>query len=237
MKMNLLALMLVMAFTKTGFVNFDTGFKRSFSGFDTVFNDQFNGFGPDFETTDKPTGTLTEAERNYAVDYLEKTKTDLLKTMQGLTAAQLTYKPDSARWSVTQCLEHIALAEGLIFQVEQGAMKVPAEPAKRSEIKVTDGQVITILTNRTGKLPAPEVIRPTGRFPDAQASLQAFTEQRDKTIQYIRTVQDDLRTHYWKHPATGTVDAYQVILLLAAHGERHRLQIEELKASPGFPKS
>ena len=178
---------------------------------------------------------LTSAERQYAVDLLQKTKADLLQSVAGLSAAQLSYKADSTRWSVAQCVEHITLAEIGIFQIEQGAMQVPANLAKRSEITVTDTQIFSILTNRKGKVQSPEQIKPTGRFPSTETALQTFGQQRDKTIAYVQTTPDDLRTHYWKHPATGTVDAYQTILLLAAHGERHRLQIEEVKAGPGFP--
>ncbi len=181
------------------------------------------------------TEALTEAERTVAVNLLQKTKTDLLASVQGLSATQLSWKADSTRWSVAQCIEHIALAEIGIFQLQQGAMNVPADPARRAEVKLTDQQVVQFLTNRSGKAEAPAVIRPTGRFPSVAASLRAYGQQRDKTIAYVQTTPDDLRNHYWKH-FIGVVDAYQTILLLAAHSERHRLQIEEVKATPGFPK-
>ncbi|MBC8155024.1 MAG: DinB family protein [Bacteroidetes bacterium] len=219
------------------FAGMDEDFKRSFSGFDKTFRDYFRAIEQEPNMNHPSSlGSLTDAERGYAVDLLQKTRADLLKSVQGLSDAQLRYKSDSTRWSVAECVEHIALAETGIFQIEQGAMNAPADPAKRAEIRVTDEQVVKILTNRSGKATSPEVIRPTGRFPTVQAALQMFGQQRDRTIDYIKTTPDDLRTHYWKHPATGTVDAYQTILLLAAHGERHRLQIDELKASKGFPE-
>lgn len=219
-----------------GFNSFDQAFRAGFRHFDQAFREAFQNAAPAFAMSSKPTGTLTGAERKYAVDLLQKTRADLLTSVSGLSETQITYKVDPARWSVAECLEHIALAEMGIFMQQQGTMKAPADPAKRSEIKVTDQQIVQILTNRSGKVQSPEVIRPTGRFPSAQASLQAFSQQRDRIIDYVQTVQDDLRTHYWKHPATGTIDAYQTLVLIAAHMERHRLQIEEIKASAGFPK-
>lgn len=178
--------------------------------------------------------SLTDAERTAAVDLLQRTKTDLLKSIAGLTETQLAWKADSAHWSVNQCIEHIALAEMGIFQQQQGAMKAPADPARRVEVKLTDKQVVQFLTNRTRKAESPSVIKPTGRFSNSMAALQVFGQQRDKTIAYVQTTPDDLRNHYWQH-FIGTVDAYQTILLLAAHSERHRLQIDEVKASAGFP--
>lgn len=212
-----------------GFKNFDEEFAKGFKKFDSTFTKAF-GMGS------STLNTLTDAERKHALDLLQKTREDLIESVKGLSNEQLTYKPGPSRWSIAECLEHIALAETGIFQMEQGAMKAPADPAKRSEITVTDEQVVQILTNRSGKMQSPDIIKPTGRFPSAQASLQAFSQQREKVMDYIKTTPDDLRTHYWKHPATGTIDAYQTLLLIAAHMERHRLQIEEVKASAGFPK-
>ncbi len=180
-------------------------------------------------------GPLSATERQYAVDLLEKTKADFLASVTGLSATQLNWKADSSRWSIGQCIEHITLAEIGIFRIQQGSMTALADAAKRAEVKLTDAQVVQFLTNRTGKAQAPDVIKPTGRFPSPDAALQAYGQQRDKIITYIKTTPDDLRLHYWKH-FIGTVDAYQTILLLAAHNERHRLQIEEVKASAGFPK-
>jgi hypothetical protein len=38
------------------------------------------------------------------------------------------------------------------------------------------------------------------------------------------------------HPMLKTIDAYQVMLLLSAHCERHTAQIDEVKADPHYPK-
>jgi len=48
--------------------------------------------------------------------------------------------------------------------------------------------------------------------------------------------QDDLKEHFITHPVFGTMDLYQGFILLAAHSERHTMQIEEVMANPDFPK-
>jgi hypothetical protein len=53
---------------------------------------------------------------------------------------------------------------------------------------------------------------------------------------YIGSTNDDLKDHFINHPAFGTMDLYQELVLLAAHTARHTLQIEEVMASPGFPR-
>jgi hypothetical protein len=45
---------------------------------------------------------------------------------------------------------------------------------------------------------------------------------------------DDLRGKMFKHPLLGELDGYQAVLVIAAHPQRHALQIEEIKASPEY---
>ena len=52
-------------------------------------------------------------------------------------------------------------------------------------------------------------------------------------VKYVRTTDDDLRVHYVERQRS---DAYQWLLLISAHEQRHILQIRELKANPRFPK-
>ena len=66
--------------------------------------------------------------------------------------------------------------------------------------------------------------------------MDHFKESRDKTIAYVDHTQDALRDHFFDHPAFGTMDGYQWILLISGHSNRHVLQINEVKADPNFPK-
>jgi len=65
--------------------------------------------------------------------------------------------------------------------------------------------------------------------------MQLVTERILKAEPMPKKTQDDLRGHSIEHPLLNQLDAYQWILLIAAHSERHTAQIEEVKASPGFP--
>ncbi len=181
-------------------------------------------------------GTLTTQERKYAVDYYIQTRDRLLKDLKGLSPAQLNFKADTSRWSVAQCTEHIALAESLIWQWVQMTLKQPATPEKRSEVKMTTEQLVAAVTDRSHKAKAPEMLVPSGKFPSEQAAIDAFVARRDSTITYIQTTQDDLKNHFIVHPAFGTIDLYQGLVLLAGHCARHTLQLEEVMANPGFPK-
>jgi DinB superfamily len=192
----------------------------------------FSIFG--FKPADK---TLTKQERDFAVQYMEQTRDALIKDVKGLSAAQINFKADSTRWSVAQCVEHIALAEAALTMVVQMSLKSPADPSRRDSIHFTDEQIMNILTDRSRKFSAPEMLKPVGTFGTMQTALDSFVARRNRNIEFVRTTQDDLRDHYFQNPGLGTIDDYQAILFMTAHSKRHTLQLEEVKANPNFPKN
>lgn len=181
------------------------------------------------------TGPVTESERAYALDALTTTQTALRQALTGLSAEQFAYKANPDRWSITECVEHIALVEKRLFRAALAGMNVPADPDGRSRIHVSDVDVIKAVRSRSVTMASPTPFVPTGRFADANDALQAFDQQREATIRFVQTEPGDLRTHYFDHPAFGTLDLYQAILVMASHVERHRKQIEEVKAKSDFP--
>ena len=179
---------------------------------------------------------ISEADRKQAVNEFQRTKQRFLADVKGLSAAQLTYKADTSRWSVAQCIEHIALAESMLWQWEQGVASQPATPEKAAEVKITDDQLLKGVVDRSQKFKAPEMLQPVGKFASSDAAIQAFVSRRDSTIAYLAATNDDLKNHFTAHPAFGTINCYQLLLLITSHSERHTLQIEEVKGNAGFPK-
>lgn len=182
------------------------------------------------------TGPVSESERVYALDALTATQTALGQSLADLSAEQFTYKPDPDRWCITECVEHIALVETGLFRAVLAGMSVPADPDRRSRIRVSDVDVIKAVRSRAVTMASPAPFVPTGRFASVTDAQQAFDDQREAAIHFVQTEPGDLRTHYFDHPALGTLDLYQAILVMASHVERHRKQIEELKASLDFPE-
>jgi hypothetical protein len=181
-------------------------------------------------------GVISNDQRSFAIDYLSQTQADFLKSIDGLTEMQLKFKADTSAWTIMECAEHVVLAEIGLASLIKGQLNTPADSSKRKDIKVTDQEIIRRLTNRQFKAKSPEVILPSGKFPNIQSIRTAFENERKKNVEYVRVSTDDLLNHFWQHPATGTIDLYQSYLLLAAHCKRHTLQIEEIKANPNFPR-
>lgn len=185
--------------------------------------------------TSETSGPFTNEERAYAIDLLKTTQADIHQSVTGLSVQQLSYKPSTDRWSVAECLEHIALVEGRLFKGVQLGMDNPANRERRAEISVSDVDVIKGMRSRKSARLAPAGTEPTGQFGDATGALQAFDTLRDTIIDFAQNTQEDLRTHYFDNRVFGTIDTFQALLMIANHSERHRKQIEEIKADTGFP--
>lgn len=181
-------------------------------------------------------GSLTKKERKFAKDHLKETRKDLIKTMDGLSPAQLSFKADSTRWSVEDCMKHIAMAEmGIWKSVQDGLAQAP-NPEKRTEIKMTDEQLVKGIQDRSAKFQAPEPLQPKNTpFKSAAEAFASFKENRNKLIDYVDMTQEDMRSHVISFPV-GTMDAYQLVLLISAHSARHTAQMKEVIADPNFPK-
>jgi hypothetical protein len=184
--------------------------------------------------------TLTQADRDKAIAELEGSRQAFLDATKGLTPAQWSFRAGPDRWSIAECAEHIALSEDFIFGiVTDKVMKSPVAPEKRDAVKGKDDLIVTMLQDRSHKATAPEPIDPTKRPMAAEDSVKQFLASRARTIEYMKTTQEDLRDHFADHPvpAIGTLDGYQWILLISGHERRHTLQILEVKADPNFPKN
>jgi len=180
--------------------------------------------------------TLTPEERASALKSLQATHDAFLQSISGLSEKQWTFKPAPDRWSVAEVSEHITVSESTLFGLVQKTVAGPATPDKRSEVKVTDEQILQMVPDRSHKAQAPEFLQPTGRWATRDELTKTFEDARKATIDYVKTTPDDLRDHFEAHPKLGPMDAYQWILLISAHSERHTKQIEEVKADPNFPK-
>jgi uncharacterized damage-inducible protein DinB len=180
--------------------------------------------------------SLTTAEREKAVKYLEQTRDGVIAATKGLSEAQMKFKSAPDRWSVAETLEHIAVAEDyLLGNITQNIMKAPAGPANRDTAKL-DALILAAVPDRSQKRQAPGPLVPSGRWTPAE-TLVHFEQSRAKTIQFLKST-PDLREHASsENPFQQPMDGYEWLLFISAHSERHTKQIAEVKADPNFPKN
>ena len=179
-------------------------------------------------------GVLTQGERDRAMSYLHATMKQVSDTVAGLEPRQMAFHAGPNRWSVGDCLEHLALTESALFGMLTGkVMTSPAAPEQAALLRGRDEALVKAIASRAEKLKAPEALVPSHRWKTTAETLAAFRAERRKTIAYVESTQDALRTHVSQ--GDPSMDGYQVILMIGAHTERHLAQMKEVVADPHFP--
>ncbi|HET9826860.1 MAG TPA: DinB family protein [Chitinophagaceae bacterium] len=181
--------------------------------------------------------SITDKERKTAAELLSQTEQGVFNSLLGMSDAQLNFKPAPDRWSIADCIKHIAVTEHILWQMTDAALKQSANPDKRNEIKATDEQVVQMIESRAKKVKtAPSMEPQNTSYKSTADALASFREAREKLIHFINTTDADLRNHVVTFSA-GSYDCYQMVLFIAAHSNRHTQQMEEVKGDPNFPKN
>ena len=178
---------------------------------------------------------LSFYERQYAVKYLTETKVNLSDRTQNLTPRQLAFKPSAESWSVEECIKHLLISEEKIWKEWlEAAINQPPDSSARNNIQMSDIEIMAMMENREDKAKTGEPFEPKHRPEDFDFVFEELMQLRQVHIQFAIDTEADLRNHTIELPF-GTLDAYQVMLFLAAHTKRHTKQIVEIMTHPRFP--
>jgi hypothetical protein len=173
---------------------------------------------------------MNEPDRLFLIDQLQKSRAPLIEATAGVSDAQAASQPAGGRWSILDCVEHVALAERSLLARIRDA--VPAETARPSD---REPRILANGANRSRRVVAPEGARPSGRFGSLQEALGAFQDARDRTLQFVETCATDLRACTAEHPILGRVTGYECMLMVIMHPIRHADQIREIRTAPVEP--
>ncbi|MDT5156757.1 MAG: hypothetical protein QOH51_1114 [Acidobacteriota bacterium] len=171
-------------------------------------------------------------------DEIDRTRSRLLQTIEGLTDEQQGFRPAPEKWSVAQLCEHLSIVErnvlGLVERIlgkaeESGQARADGEPFPPVSIEESVEQT------RAVKLNAPESVRPGDARPLAD-SLDAMRSTR-AALHALRPRLERIDGHATRfpHPAWGPLNLYQWLLFIGAHEDRHIAQIEALKETMDVP--
>lgn len=179
---------------------------------------------------------LTKDEKKMVAKHLHSTLKDLKKSVKGLSEAQLNFKPAPDKWSIKECVYHLAISETNLWGWMQGTLAAPANPEKRASIKMTDMQLLNGIEDRTNKVKTTENFEPkNAKWASKEEAMSFLTEERKKHIGYLKNSTDDFRNHVTEQSPLGPIDAFQIVLLMSQHTVRHKKQIEEVKTTAGYP--
>ena len=174
---------------------------------------------------------MTPGDRQRLLAHLEMTESWLVSELAGLSKAQLAFKMTPESWSISEVVEHLAIAEPQYWQKVQDSMK---QPATTEKLEATDAGIMWYGIDRTNRARTGEARVPHGQFADVSQSLASFRKLRATMTEYAKTTKEELRTHKLLE---GNMDVYQWFLMISSHSQRHILQIREIKAHASYPKT
>lgn len=160
-----------------------------------------------------------------------------------LDATQLNWRPDSTRWSVAQCIDHVLSANRQMFERMEAALD-PARPRSVWQRlpglpRLFGSMLIRSQTpEATRKFTASPLAQPASSGIDAGIVARFVASQRE-AIGRVRALDDRDAARVMVSPFVGfiTYSVLDGLRLVAAHQRRHYEQARRVTKAPGFPVS
>ena len=169
---------------------------------------------------------MDAGEKEELLGSLRSGQSALLETLAGVTEEAAARLPGPGKWSILQCVEHLAATESILFERVQAATHAgePVVNTRREALIQARG------ADRRRPIQAPEAAVPAGRFSTLADAIREFVAHRRRTIDFVENATGDLRCDLTTHPIIGQVNCYEMLLMMAMHPQRHAKQIQEILA-------
>jgi hypothetical protein len=167
---------------------------------------------------------------------LAASRARLLDSAAPLSDADFSFSPQADRWSIGEILHHLMLTEGGVVRVLQKLADkaekagLGPDPGTSSILHSLDRLHIETVVE---KIVAGASVVPTKGAP-ARELREGLAGSRAALMKALELCERfDMTQMQFPHPVFGMLDAYQWVLFVAQHEERHRRQIESVKALLG----
>jgi hypothetical protein len=176
---------------------------------------------------------MTSEDREHLLVHFQMTGQMLESEVRGLSPVQLEYRSSPDRWTIRECVSHLAVAEPDYWRDLMSAVKASPDMSTKKSVN-TDADILWYGIDRVVHTKTGGGHEKVETYKNIDEALSRFRTLRTTMIDYIKATHDDLRAHSFGtgHP----IDSWQWMLEISTHSERHILQIREIKADPNFPK-
>ena len=175
---------------------------------------------------------------------LETTARDTQATFGVFDARQLNWRPDTARWSIAQCFDHLLTANRLMFQAAEDALKDGAPRTLWQRLPVLPGVLGRMLVrsqapNAERRFTAPSQAQPATSDIPADI-IEQFVEQQRSAVTRLQALNEQraegaiMTSPFIKVVTYSVLDGWRLVF---AHERRHFEQARAVSLSPGFPRS
>jgi hypothetical protein len=172
------------------------------------------------------------------VEYLSKQREILLASAEGVSEAQLNFKPAADQWSIKEIFHHLWIVEGATAKLMSIMLKQAVENNLTEETD-PEGSVMIGLESLeealSKKFQAPERFVPIDAV-SLEESISKLGETRIKLTDPLEQLcRYDVTQLTYPHPAVGPLDTYQWVMVMGSHEGRHTRQINRVKEDANYP--
>jgi hypothetical protein len=163
---------------------------------------------------------------------MENEQAKFVAAVASLSEAQANHRPAENAWTIAEIAEHLAITNHGFLRITHKLLK-QAEAAGAPPLSELNLTSVLLLPDGSQPPPfaAPDRVKPQGgqALADSLAklaeSLAGFHEVRP------RLAATDCSNEKFPHPAVGDINAYQWMIVQGEHLDRHRQQVERIKAA------
>jgi DinB superfamily len=172
---------------------------------------------------------MAPQEKTEIIQHLERSRDEFLAALAGVSEEQARLRTDPERWSVLDCVEHVAFVENRFLGWLRDAKKLDAPQVDKAK----EAGLATRVPDRSTRVKAPEAAVPNGRFETLDQALAEFNAARVRSIGIATEQGDALYLLATEHPRFGPVNGMELMIIMAGHARRHAEQIRETRAALG----
>ncbi|MEK6280094.1 MAG: DinB family protein [Acidobacteriota bacterium] len=177
------------------------------------------------------------------VEEANRNSQEAQRLVSDLSVGQMSWTSSPDRWSIAQCLDHLAVTSRefntyFTEAINRGRDKWPITSAIPYKPTRIGGWLIKqVVPETTRKVPAPKVFRPS-QSPVVEGALEKFLKQQNEFLHFVREAEAvDYNKTRLRSPVTpfmrySLADAFVVTIV---HGWRHLAQARRVREISGFP--
>ena len=173
-----------------------------------------------------PPGYLTPADRQTACDLILSSGADLILALKKCKYASQKTHSLSGTWSPAQIGEHLILAEIALMKTVHKALQNPIQSDWQARTAGKDKLLSSQLAPGNGSAVSPAALVPVENL-DLETIIDRFQALRLQTIEFVNTCNAPLHAHTLPNKFFGELSAYQWILYIGYHTQRHIHQLEQ----------
>src|SRR5580700_3493208 len=163
------------------------------------------------------TENMAPQEKTDVVHNLERSRDEFLAALAGVEEAQARLRTDPERWSVLDCVEHVAIVENRFLGWLRDAKKLDAPQVDKEK----EAKFAAQMPDRSTRVKAPDAVVPAGRYATLEEALAEFHTARVRSIEIATEQGDTLYSLATVHPRLGPVNGVELMIIMAGHARRH----------------